>query len=336
MYITISLDATGNVSISYEEPEKIIRKKGRSILEFVDDFVVLDIETTGYSQFSDIIEIGALIVKNGEIADTFQSLVKPSDFEERIAEDGFYLDDFIVKLTGITDNMLTIAPNIKDVLQLFLDFTGDGVIVAHNANFDINFLYDAINYWFQKEFNNNFIDTLRVSRRVFKEYDKHKLSYLARELKLQHMPSHRALSDCYVTLSLYYACKEKVNLEKIDISKKAHNLKAKNIIPENPEWFAEDHPLYDKNCVFTGTLSRMTRKEAMQMVVNIGGKCSDSINKKTNYLIIGIQDYSKFTDGMESNKTKKAKKLIDKGLPIKIISEDDFCERMFNIDLGSR
>lgn len=74
-------------------------------------------------------------------------------------------------------------------------------------------------------------------------------------------------------------------------------------------------------------------KEAMQIVVNLDGLVGDGVTKKTNYLIIGIQDYSKFTDGKESSKTKKAKKLIEDGQDLHIISEDEFYEMIYDIDM---
>ena len=79
-----------------------------------------------------------------------------------------------------------------------------------------------------------------------------------------------------------------------------------------------------QNIVFTGTLENLIRKDAAQLVINLGGSVSDSINKNTNYLVMGMQDYFRFADGKESSKTKKAKKLIDAGQDLQIIDENEF------------
>lgn len=90
---------------------------------------------------------------------------------------------------------------------------------------------------------------------------------------------------------------------------------------ENP-----DSPLYGKVCVFTGTLEHFTRQEATQMVSRIGGICADSITKKTNFLILGNQDYRKSILEGKSSKQKKAEKLIADGADLLMIPESVFLE----------
>ena len=88
--------------------------------------------------------------------------------------------------------------------------------------------------------------------------------------------------------------------------------------------FDPEHPLYGKVCVFTGALERMTRKEAMQIVVDLGAICGDSVTEKTNYLILGNNDYCTTIKDGKSSKQKKAEKLKLKGNEIEIISENIF------------
>jgi DNA polymerase-3 subunit epsilon len=88
--------------------------------------------------------------------------------------------------------------------------------------------------------------------------------------------------------------------------------------------FDMEHDFYKRKVVFTGTLSCMIRKEAMQKVLNVGGLIGDTLTEDTDFLVMGIQDYAAFSDGKESSKTKKAKQLISKGGIIQIIDEDDF------------
>lgn len=97
----------------------------------------------------------------------------------------------------------------------------------------------------------------------------------------------------------------------------------KNMIP-TVNHIDKTNVFYNKKVIFTGTLCSMTRKEAMQEVVNAGGFIGSGVTKDTDFLVMGIQDYYKFADGKESRKTKKAKELIASGNKLKIIGEDTF------------
>ena len=111
--------------------------------------------------------------------------------------------------------------------------------------------------------------------------------------------------------------------------KNQDKLKAKDIIADVNE-FDVDNLLYQKVCVFTGELERMPRKEAMQIVVNLGGICGDGVTSKTNYLILGNNDYCKTIKDGRSSKQKKAEELKLKGQDIEIISEDVFYDMIDN------
>ena len=294
---------------------KVIRNKGASLLAFVDDYCVIDIETTGLDpMFDDVIEISALKVKNGKVVDRYSTLVY-TDID---------LDEFIVDLTGITNEMLKDAPQIEEVATGLMRFVGNDILLGHNVNFDINFLYDVYKELFDKELKNDFIDTLRLSRKILTEHKTHRLSYLKDVLQLNEQSSHRAESDCLSTHALYTMLRSECTIRQIDLNAKYYEVKAKDITADEGVCFDCDHILYDRICVFTGTLERMKRKDAMQSVVNLGGKCGDSVTVDTDYLIMGKQDFRKFKDGTESSKTKKAKKLINEGHSIQLISEHEF------------
>lgn len=105
--------------------------QGREPGGTVSDYVVVDIEKTGLDpQWNDIIEFGALRISDGKVIDSFTSLVNP----------GYEIDNFIIELTGITNEMLATASDIKAVLPKFLDFVGNSIVLGHNVNFDINFI----------------------------------------------------------------------------------------------------------------------------------------------------------------------------------------------------
>lgn len=89
------------------------------------------------------------------------------------------------------------------------------------------------------------------------------------------------------------------------------------------------NPLYDKYCVFTGKLERFTRQEAAEALIEIGGHFQSSVNKKTNYLVLGDYDYSNAIKGDKSSKHKKAEELNASGSDIKVISEKDYFEMIY-------
>ena len=86
----------------------------------------------------------------------------------------------------------------------------------------------------------------------------------------------------------------------------------------------EDNPLYGQVCVFTGILQQYTRQEAAQIVVNIGGICANNVTKKTNYLILGNNDYCAAIKDGKSSKQKKAEAYKLNGQDIEIIPESVF------------
>ncbi len=291
--------------------------KGQSLIDTLNDYVVLDIETTGLDPlFDEIIEIGAIKVINGECVENFSKLVKPSK----------PISDFIIQLTGITNDMLANSKTIQEVLPEFIEFVSGMTIVGHNVHFDINFIYDNSMQVLNKPFPNDFIDTLRLSRRLFTSLNNHKLDTVSAFLNVDAVGHHRALQDCQITQNVYegikrYLVNNKIELQELFTPKKSEKLKAKNITTDNIE-FDENHLLYKKNCVFTGSL-QIVRKQAMQIVVDLGGFCQDNVTKDTNFLILGNYDYS---SNEKSSKYKKAERYIVQGQDIRILSENVFMD----------
>ena len=97
----------------------------------------------------------------------------------------------------------------------------------------------------------------------------------------------------------------------------------KDIKAENEDGIDENHIFFNKQVVFTGTLC-MPRKEAMQHVVNIGGQVNNGVTKKTNFLVLGVQDLRQLNGKKKSSKVIKAESLIEKGQDLEIIDEDEF------------
>lgn len=310
-----------DIKVSFEsqcnKPDRI--NKGHSLLAQLSDYVVLDLETTGFDPtWDEIIEIGAIRVRDNAVVDTFSQLVKPSD----------PVDDYITSLTGITNDMLEDAPEINTVLPLIIDFIGDDIVIGHNVNFDINFLYDNCKEYQSKPFPNDYVDTMRISRRLFPEEKHHRLPDLEKRFNLHNNNAHRALSDVIVTNQCYecllkYMLENGITIDSIKARKNQKKLSAKDFVATSDN-FNVNSLIYNRVFVFTGTLERMPRKDAMQIVVNLGGFCGDNVTRQTNYLVLGRYDYCTTIKDGKSNKRKKAEQLKLDGYDIEIISENVF------------
>lgn len=303
---------------------KVRESKGKAVNALPEDFVALDLETTGLDpEWDSIIEIGMVRVRHGEVAVEYSTLVNP----------GMEIDEFITELTGITNDMLAAAPALPEVLPAARDFLGDDIILGHNINFDINFIYDNCEYQGLKPISNGYIDTMRISRRVLPDMKHHRLEDIVNALGIDHAQAHRAIGDCHATIDCYKALLAHIDAgigrDDFAAAMANHSSARPDLHALTADGTAADemHPLYGKHCVFTGTLAKMVRLDAAQAVVNVGGLCDNGVNKDTNFLILGASDYSKIKDG-KSNKLKRAESLIAKGADLQIISENVFYDLM--------
>ena len=303
-------------------PPRTRDDKGKSLLSFPDNYTIIDIETTGLDpRFDEIIELAAINYVHDKEISRFQALVKPE----------YEISDFITELTGITNEMLATALPIASVLPDFRAFVGDSILIGHNVNFDINFIYDFSVYNSLPSFSNNFVDTMRISRRLFKELPNHKLHTLVSYFDINQPVEHRALADCISTYYCYLKMKQHVQETGAALIAdwEKYNSMSKSIKAET-DTFDTDSPIFGMSFAFTGKLERMTRKEAMQAVVNSGGTCTDGVIESTNYLVLGNNDYCKAIKDGKSSKQKKAEKMQLNGSDIQTISENVFYDMLEN------
>lgn len=300
------------------------KNKGNSIISNPNKYVVIDIETTGLDpKYCEIIELAAIKYDNNKEIARFNSFVKP-DYE---------IDSFITSLTGITNEMVKSAPKISEIIIDFYNFIKDDILIGHCVHFDINFIYDIlINE--NINLNNDYINIKRFANKILPQLDNKKLSTLASHYNVI-LPKHRALDDCITTNECYQKLLQDID-EKFPTFDEFEKLfsndyyKAKNIKSTTLD-FNEDHPLFNKTCVFTGTLEHFVRRDAMQFVVNLGGFCEDNVTKRTNYLVLGNLEFPSNIKNGKSNKLKKAEKLILSGQDLKIISENIFLDLLSEV-----
>ena len=183
--------------------EIVTNGKGQTLDE---TYVVFDIETTGFSPVTNrIIEIGAVKVENGQIVDRFSTFVNPEvpiPFE-------------IEKLTSINDSMVIDAETIEVVLPKFLDFIGDAILVAHNANFDVSFIKEnAKRQGIPVDFT--YVDTVGIARTLLTGQAKYTLDAVAKTLGISLENHHRAVDDAECTAEIFVKFIEMLKKDQIN------------------------------------------------------------------------------------------------------------------------
>ena len=165
-----------------------------SVLDFVkhakDDFVVVDVETTGRDpKVADLIEIGAVRVSHGEIVDRFSTFVSPAR------------TIFGAQMHGITDADVANAPTAREAVGKFLEFAGETPLVGHNVGFDLGFLAEALGEP-MKFVGATSYDTLAIAREGYPDLESYKLGDIARFLGVTVETAHRGLADAETTATI--------------------------------------------------------------------------------------------------------------------------------------
>jgi DNA polymerase III subunit epsilon len=155
-------------------------------------YVIFDVETTGSAagKGGAITEFGALKLVRGEVVDQFSTLVNP----------GRPIDPFVVRLTGITDRMVSDAPSISEVMPSFEEFVEGCVLVGHNVHFDCSFVTAARG---GSPLPNEVLDTLKLARCLVPGLKRYRLSSLVSHFGVRQAPNHRALSDAAATTEVF-------------------------------------------------------------------------------------------------------------------------------------
>jgi len=157
-------------------------------------YVVVDVETTGATLAKDrIVEIGAYKISDGQIVDEFATLINPQK----------PISPYVVKLTGITDEMVANAPIFPSVCHRIVDFFGDAVFVAHNAPFDWRFINREIERVTSKGLANLRLCTVQMARRCVPGLVNYKLHTVADHFSIEITDRHRAPGDAFATAKVF-------------------------------------------------------------------------------------------------------------------------------------
>ena len=204
-----------NITLTSENDTRVIKDT---------TFVVFDFETTGFNAggVDQIIEVGAVKIKDGEILDKFSELIDP----KRV------LDKKITEITNITDEMLKGKREEEDVIKDFIKWFSDCPLVAHNAKFDMSFLNACYRKYNLGTCENNVIDTLDLSRILDKSYTRHNLSAMTKRYNVEFDEEghHRADYDAHATALVLNKMFEKLDKENIENINSINNILDKEAI----------------------------------------------------------------------------------------------------------
>lgn len=284
--------------------------KGKSLCSNLSNYVALDITTTGFiSDYDYLLEVSACKIRDGKVIDSFNILIN-NDVE---------IDPFIYEKTGLNSKYLTEnGVDLSIALEKFYSFIKDEVVVTHYGAFVINFLFD-VSYFEGYILKNDYIDTVRVAKRVNPNLESYSLDNLSSSLNIVRNSCKRALYDVITIHSIYELLRKDITdynvirKHSLTLKERIANLSIVDISHDNPQ-------INNKVFVFTGTMDTLTRIDACELVLKLGGICESGITKKVNYLVIG----SHFTHTKNRGKSKKLMKteeLISNGYDIRIIDE---------------
>lgn len=221
-------------------------------------YIAFDVETTGLNPAeNEIIEIGALKVREGKVAERFMELIRPLSA----------VPSSITSLTGITNQMVAAARSRHAVISDFLDFCEDDILIGHNVSFDYSFVKAgaaAEGFSFEK----SGIDTLKIARKVLKDLESRSLEQLCQYYHIENRSAHRAYHDALATAKLYQTLAHYFESENPGIfSPVPLNYKIKNPQPATAKQLAFLKSLSHKKKVSADwDPNALTRSEASRLI----------------------------------------------------------------------
>ena len=307
------------------------------------NFVVIDFETANVN-YNSACSIGIIHIYNNQIIDKFYSLIQPPtlDFDEKN-----------ISIHGITPDDVVNAPKFNELWPTISKyFTSNYIITAYNAVFDMTVLKACLNEYSIDNIDFEYFCSLQLAKHLY-DCDSYKLASVTEFLNIELTEAHNALADAMATAELLklsigklqkqswqaffmffnrlnwnnFKDVKEVKSFKKKASKFAHSPSVQSITCNNDSIDC-NHIFYNKNFVFTGELETISRKDAMQKVVDVGGILKSGVSRSTNYVVVGEQDKSIVGDDGLSSKERKALELIESGYDIKILSEKEFLKQL--------
>jgi len=303
------------------------------------DFIAIDFEIANRN-YNSACSLGMVFVQDNKIVDQKYFLIKPPTDE---------MDPSMSDIHRLTRNELNNAPTFDKVWnEISHFFHKDNYIIAHNARFDMNVLKNCLITYNFKIPNFNYICNIPISTRACRgEGIPKSLEARANRFGIIMEQHHNALSDAKAVADIVLKCiklKRRKSIHTylstfssipirsfIDLKhdktfrggRRFNRVKVTEIVPEYNN-FNKDNPFFDKSIVFTGELESISRVDAMQQVVNIGGIIKSGVSRKTDYVVVGVQDKKIVGATGKSTKERRAEELIKQGFDIQILDETTF------------
>lgn len=297
------------------------------------DFVTIDFETATAERAS-ACAVAVAIVDCGTIVAEKSWLIRPP--ENRY-------ESFNSMLHGIGPEDTHDAPGFLEVMSEVVNVIGDRPVLAHYAPFDLGVLRSSYAEagvpWPAMTVG----CTVILSRRCWPGLASYSLPLVADFLGLDTFTHHDATADARACADIARALMVETSTGQLADAAEAIGVRfgrldpttynpclaeaqsiRSTLVPPDPADLDPEHPFAEAGVAFTGALMSMPRRDAAQLVVNAGGEFSTNVSKKTNYLVFGQQDFTRFVDGESSAKTKKALALVNDGHPLQIIEEAEF------------
>ena len=280
------------------------------------NFIAIDVETAN-ADYSSICQIGIAEFQNGKVVDKWKTLINPED----------YFDPFNVSIHGISEKDVKNAPTFNQIYEELKKRLNDKITI-HHMPFDRIAINRACDYYDLEHTKPKWLDSAKIVRRTWTDFahSGYGLSNIAKYLELT-FEHHDALEDAITAGLVVVKASEISNLTIEEWFKRVgqpiftyKNGSTSISLDGNPEG-----QLFGENLVFTGALS-IPRSEAGIIASKIGCKVTNSVTKTTTMLVVGIQDDTKLAGYEKSSKHRKTEELIEKGIYIRILSENDFVE----------
>ncbi len=297
------------------------------------DSLAIEFETANASRGC-ACAIGWARISDGRVVHSESLLIRPKQLD---------FDPYNVHIHGITEEDVqneqefdALWPQLR---QMFVGCT----LVAHNAGFDLGVLRHVLDAYGIPCPELRYFCTRLLAKRVWPGLVSYSLPVVADHLGIQfdhHAPAEDAVACAKILLR---ACREKDASDPDELAssldiregelrpggyrapycRTSSKLDLTKIDAASTD-FDKTHPFFGRVLVFTGTLQSMARGQAAQDVVDCGGLCGNSVTKKTNYLVLGDQDFRKLKGRTNSAKMRKAEALIADGADLEVIPEEDF------------
>ncbi|MFA4916341.1 MAG: exonuclease domain-containing protein [Syntrophales bacterium] len=311
------------------------------------DFVSIDFETANEKRAS-VCAVALILFEDGKITNELEWIVCPPPHLN-------YFNPYNVQIHGIKEPDIIGKPEFNKIWDEIYHLINNRILVAHNASFDISVLRQLLDCYNLDYPSIEFVCTCSVARKTWDKQINYTLKNIGNYLGyiFNHHDAHddaRICGQIFLDACKYHGCDSIGDLaKKIDLQMGILNCSTycpcsvsnpypgirkgkydKIVLTElSKECINAEGVFSAKNVVFTGTLISMTRQTAAQIVVSNGGFVSNTINKSTNFLVMGVQDFARFVDNKQSSKTRRANELIEEGQHLEIIDENEFIRLIF-------